>query len=50
MRTSYNGYVRIMAVELFYICYMMTERHAFLWLYDEAMSVSEYARALLEAA
>ena len=30
-----------MIVELFYICYMMTERHELLWLYDEVMSVPE---------
>ena len=29
MRTSYNGYVRIMIVESFCICYMVSERHGF---------------------
>ena len=40
MRTSYNCYVRVIIIESFYICYMMTECHEVLLLYDEVMSIS----------
>ena len=40
MRTSYNCYVRVIIIESFYICYMTTECHEVLLLYDEVMSIS----------
>jgi len=39
MRTSYNGYVRIILIESPYICYMMAECHEVLWLYNEVMII-----------
>ena len=40
MRTSYNGYVRIILIESPYICYMMAECHEVLLFYDEVISIS----------
>ena len=35
----YNCYVRVIIIESFYICYMTTECHEALLLYDEVMSI-----------